>query len=125
MALSRNLGVAIIGCGEVAQTIHLPTLSLLSHLYTVHVACDVLLSLAEHCAKKFKIEKATTRVEDAWEDSRVNVVYVLCSDDSHESVARGALEGGKHVRIASTTIFSATHCVRFILLFTAVYMYLL
>ena len=38
---SKTLRVGIIGAGLVAQTIHLPVLSLLSHLYTVVAICEV------------------------------------------------------------------------------------
>ena len=74
MALSRQLGVGIIGAGEVAQVVHLPVLSLLSHLYTVHIVCDVSAKLAQHCATKFHVPKATTNPEEVFASSAVNVV---------------------------------------------------
>lgn len=37
----RVLRVGIVGAGEVSQVIHLPVLSLLSHLYTVTAICDL------------------------------------------------------------------------------------
>lgn len=35
------LRVGIIGAGEVAQVIHLPVLSMLSHLFTTTIICDI------------------------------------------------------------------------------------
>ena len=45
----RKLRVGIIGLGEVAQTIHLPTLSLLNNLYTNQAICDISPTLVAHC----------------------------------------------------------------------------
>jgi len=97
MALSRQLGVGIIGAGEVAQVVHLPVLSLLSHLYTVHIVCDVSAKLAQHCATKFHVPKATTNPEEVFASSAVNVVFVLTSDEYHETFTIQALQAGKHV----------------------------
>jgi len=38
---SNKLRIGIVGAGEVAQVIHLPTLALLSHLYEVTGVCDI------------------------------------------------------------------------------------
>lgn len=40
-AQERILRVGVIGAGEVAQVIHLPVLSLLSHLFTTTIICDI------------------------------------------------------------------------------------
>lgn len=40
-AMQKQLRVGVIGAGEVAQVIHLPVLSMLSHLYTVSIICDL------------------------------------------------------------------------------------
>jgi hypothetical protein len=37
----KRLRVGVLGAGEVAQVIHLPVLSLLTHLYTVEAICDI------------------------------------------------------------------------------------
>lgn len=37
----KILRVGIVGAGEVAQVIHLPVLSLLAHLYSVTIVCDL------------------------------------------------------------------------------------
>lgn len=40
-SMQKQLRVGIVGAGEVAQVIHLPVLSMLSHLYTVNIICDL------------------------------------------------------------------------------------
>lgn len=41
MAEGTRLRVGIVGAGGVAQIIHLPTLALMSHLFTTIAICDV------------------------------------------------------------------------------------
>jgi predicted dehydrogenase len=52
---SQPIRVGILGAGEVSQVVHLPTLSLLSHLYTVVGICDVSKEAVAHAQKKFHI----------------------------------------------------------------------
>lgn len=40
-AVQKHLRVGVVGAGEVAQVIHLPVLSMLSHLYTISIICDL------------------------------------------------------------------------------------
>ncbi|BGO97162.1 GFO_IDH_MocA domain-containing protein [Rhodotorula toruloides] len=93
------LRVGIVGCGEVAQTTHLPTLALLSHLYKVTALCDVSPGLLQHCATKFGIEKTYNDVSQLVKDPEVDVVFVLSADEYHASHAVAAADAGKHVFI--------------------------
>jgi predicted dehydrogenase len=99
MKSPRVLGVGIIGAGEVAQVIHLPTLSLLSHLYTLVAICDVSQNAATHCAKKFHIPKATTDPLEVIGLPEVDVVFNLTSDQFHAPYTIAALQAGKNVML--------------------------
>ncbi len=99
MKSTRVLGVGVIGAGEVAQVIHLPTLSLLSNLYTVVAICDVSKNAATHCAKKFHIPKATTDPYELISLSEVEVVLNLTSDQFHAPYTIAALQAGKNVML--------------------------
>lgn len=93
------LRVGVIGAGEVAQVIHLPTLSLLSHLYQVTSICDISAQTASHCATKFHIPKHTTNPSDIINDPTIDVVFILTSDEFHAVWAVAALQAGKNVMI--------------------------
>ncbi|CRG92783.1 hypothetical protein PISL3812_09850 [Talaromyces islandicus] len=93
------LRVGVIGAGEVAQVIHLPTLSLLSHLYQVVSVCDISAATASHCATKFHIPKHTTDPATIIDDPAIDVIFILTSDEFHAVWAVAALQAGKNVMI--------------------------
>ncbi|KAF1850047.1 NAD(P)-binding protein [Cucurbitaria berberidis CBS 394.84] len=93
------LRVGIIGAGEVAQCVHLPTLALLSHLYTVTAICDISQESVAHCSTKFNVPRTYSQSEDLCADPNVDVVFVLTSDEFHATQAITALQHDKHVLI--------------------------
>ncbi|KAL1625998.1 hypothetical protein SLS56_007056 [Neofusicoccum ribis] len=99
MSSPQKLRVGIIGAGEVAQVIHLPVLSLLSHLYSVTAVCDISAAAAAHCAAKFHIPHHTTDPAAVYASPAVDVVFILTSDEFHARHAVAALQAGKRVFI--------------------------
>jgi predicted dehydrogenase len=96
---SKVVQVGMIGAGDVAQIVHIPTLLLLSRQFKLVTICDVSKRTAEHCATKFGIPRATTNPDDIYNDPNIDVVFVLTSDDVHASCGVAALKAGKHVMI--------------------------
>jgi predicted dehydrogenase len=89
--------VGIIGAGEVAQTIHLPTLTALSHLYTLCAISDISPATASHCATKFHIPLYTTDPYTLFHHSSLDLIFILTSDQYHAPYAIAALRAGKNV----------------------------
>lgn len=54
---------------------------------------------AEHCAAKFHIPKSTIDPQEVFDNTNVDVVFVLTSDEFHEPYTVAALEKDKHVMI--------------------------
>ncbi|GAA6041310.1 hypothetical protein JCM8097_001332 [Rhodosporidiobolus ruineniae] len=96
---SLILRVGIVGCGEIAQTTHLPTFQLLSHLWKVVALCDVSPSSLEHCSTKFGIQKTYSDYDELVKDSEVDMVMILTADEYHAAYAVQAADAGKHVFI--------------------------
>ncbi|KAK4948073.1 hypothetical protein LTR10_013127 [Elasticomyces elasticus] len=96
---SRRLRVGVIGCGDVAQVVHLPTLQLLTHLYDTVAVCDVSAKTAAHCASVFHIPIATTDLQVLLDSPSIDVIVVLTSDEYHAPYAVAALHAGKHVMV--------------------------
>ncbi|TNY19796.1 hypothetical protein DMC30DRAFT_353342 [Rhodotorula diobovata] len=91
--------VGIVGCGEVAQTTHLPTLALLSHLFRVTALCDVSPGFLKHCAKKFGIRNTYSDYSALVKDPEVDLVMILTADEYHACIAVEAADAGKAVFI--------------------------
>jgi predicted dehydrogenase len=96
---TKILRVGIIGIGEVAQSIHLPTLALLSHLFTVVAICDISADALAHCSKKFHVPRIYESDEQLCADPEVDVVFILTSDEFHADQAVLALKHKKHVLV--------------------------
>lgn len=96
----RIVNVGIIGCGEVAQVVHLPTLSFMSDWFRITYLCDVSASALKHCATKLNNAPQTTRdPTELCASDQVDVVLVINSDEYHAAHAILALEHDKHVLV--------------------------
>ncbi|KAJ5718592.1 hypothetical protein N7488_004238 [Penicillium malachiteum] len=99
MPESRVLGVGIIGAGEVFQVCHGPCLLLLSHLFKIESICDLSATTVDHCATKFFIPHKTTTPQDVIDNPKVELVFVLTSDEIHAPLIHASLKSGKNVFI--------------------------
>ncbi|GAA5957229.1 hypothetical protein JCM3765_000398 [Sporobolomyces pararoseus] len=104
---SVPLRVAIAGCGEVAQVIHLPTLANLSHLYRVVALSDVSQNALSHCSSKWGIEKCYSDYYKMIKDAEFDVVFILTADEYHTPYAVAAADAGNAVFIEKP--MSLTH----------------
>jgi predicted dehydrogenase len=95
----KILSVGILGAGDVAQVVHIPTLVFLSRLFKIKTICDVSQKTADHCAAKFGIPNATSDANDIFKDPKIDVVFVLTSDEFHAPYSIAALQTGKHVLV--------------------------
>jgi predicted dehydrogenase len=96
----KVLNVGIIGCGEVAQVIHIPTLSFMSSWFRITYLCDVSSAALKHCAAKLhNVPKTTREPNDLCASDEVDVVLVVNSDEYHAAHAILALQHNKHVLV--------------------------
>jgi predicted dehydrogenase len=94
----------LIGCGVIAQVMHLHYLTELSDLFEIAAVCDVSLELAQACADRYGVPVATTD----WQELlglQIDAVMVL-TPGSHAPIAIAAAEAGKHVFIEKPLAFS-------------------
>ncbi|KAK7408948.1 hypothetical protein QQX98_008892 [Neonectria punicea] len=97
---TRVVNVGLIGCGEVAQTVHIPTLSFMSDWFQITHLCDISPASLKHCATKLNsLPKTTSDPAELCKSDQVEVVVVASSDEYHASHAILALEHGKHVLV--------------------------
>ncbi|KAE8329812.1 hypothetical protein BDV39DRAFT_191112 [Aspergillus sergii] len=95
----RVVQVGVIGGGDVAQIVHLPTFNFLSAFFKVRTICDVSLKTANHCASRFGISRTTTDPAEIFADSGIDAVVILTSDEFHAPYTVAALRAGKHVLV--------------------------
>lgn len=92
----RIVNVGVIGCGEIAQWMHLPFLTELPGFHVTAV-CDVSPVVTDHVARRFGVEQAFTDVQDLL--SEANVDAVVIATPIHSDPAIAAAEAGKHVLV--------------------------
>ncbi|KAL1844756.1 hypothetical protein VTK73DRAFT_1849 [Phialemonium thermophilum] len=96
--MSKIVNVGLIGCGEVAQVVHIPTLQLMSRWFRIAYLCDVSAAALEHCAARIGHGVKTTADPAALcASDDVDAVLVVNSDEYHASHAILALRHDKHV----------------------------
>ena len=92
--MTETIGVGVIGCGEIAQVMHLPVLEQLEEFETVAL-CDVSPSLVEALGSRYGVKRRFTAYNDLLECEQVDAV-VVCTYD-HAEIVRRAIDAGKHV----------------------------
>ncbi|KAL2358209.1 hypothetical protein BJ546DRAFT_1023797 [Cryomyces antarcticus] len=112
--VGRLFRVGIIGAGEVAQVIHLPTLQLLNHLYKIAIVCDISQQAVDFCKARHRIPEGTTDPYAVINHSSVDVILNLTSDEFHETYTIAALEAGKNVMIEKPLTLSLQSAERII-----------
>ncbi|KXJ97327.1 hypothetical protein Micbo1qcDRAFT_200035 [Microdochium bolleyi] len=96
----RILNVGLIGCGEIAQVVHIPTLGFLRACYQITYLCDVSDNALKHCAAGIASRPRTTRdPAELCASPDVDVVIVCSSDEYHAAHAVLALQNDKYVLI--------------------------
>ena len=92
----RRLRVGVVGCGGIAQMMHLPTLHERPDLFEVVGLAEVDPRTLEAVARRYPVPLATTDASALLHDPRVEAVLVL-SSGSHGAEATAALRAGRHV----------------------------
>lgn len=95
---ARILRVGIIGCGEVAQVVHIPTLNFLSHRYQITYLCDISRRALDHCVKKVPAPtpSVTSDPEEVCSSPDVDVVLIANADEYHVEHGLIALKHDKY-----------------------------
>lgn len=90
-----RLRIGVIGCGAIAQIMHLPDLTRRPDLFDVAAVCDLSPSLVEAVGDRFGVPKRVTAWPDLLEE-RLDAVLVLTPGD-HSQIAIDAAKSGHHV----------------------------
>src|SRR5687768_4821831 len=93
--------IGVIGCGSVMNGSYMPLAERLRWhgLCEVVMACDTSQERLKAASEKYNIPKRTDDYRDVINADEVDLVLVLTSMPQHGSIARAALEAGKHVLV--------------------------
>jgi predicted dehydrogenase len=99
-----RLRVGVIGCGLIAQVMHLPYLRELSDEFEIAALCDVSADALEACARDYNAARRFTDWR-ALLDEELDGVLILTSG-SHAPIALAAAERGLHMLVEKPMCFS-------------------
>jgi predicted dehydrogenase len=95
----HRLRVGFVGCGEVAQIMHWPSLYQLSDHYEVTALCDVSPLILEELGKHWNVRTLTTDHRELVKSPDVDAVLVSNPNAFHAEVTLDAIAAGKHVLV--------------------------
>lgn len=93
--MNERIRVGVVGCGLIAQVMHLPYLTELDDRFEVVAVCDLSEPVAIECARRYGVP----HVHTSWQDmlaEPLDAVMVLTSGD-HAPIAIAAARAGLHV----------------------------
>jgi predicted dehydrogenase len=97
--------IGVIGCGLIAQVMHLHYLNELSDRFELAAVCDISPGLAAGCAERFGVQRAHVEWESLLEDN-LDAVMILTSGD-HAPIALAAAHAGLHVFVEKPMALSS------------------
>ena len=99
-----RLRVGVIGCGTIAQIMHLPYLRQLSDRYEIAALCDLSPALVESVGEYYHVSRRYTDYRDLLA-ADLDAVIVLTAG-SHAPLALAALRAGKHALVEKPMCFT-------------------
>src|SRR5438128_3599048 len=102
--MAGRLRVGVIGCGLIAQVMHLHYLRELSDRFEIAAVCDVSDEVRAACAREYGVPEQVA----SWQEMLarpLDAVFVLTSG-SHAPIAIAAAKKGIHVMVEKPMCFS-------------------
>ena len=100
----ERIRMGVIGCGEIAQIMHLPFLTELRDLFEVRAVCDISPGLVETVGEIFDVPQRCTDYAEVLARGDVDAVAILTTD--HAPIALAAAEAGKHIFVEKPMCFT-------------------
>lgn len=95
----QRLRIGVVGCGEVAQIIHLPSLAQLADRFAVTALCDVSPAVLRAVGEQWRVPARLTDYRELLARDDVDAVLVANPHVFHAEVTLAAIAAGKHVLV--------------------------
>ncbi|MFL5801980.1 MAG: Gfo/Idh/MocA family protein [Roseiflexaceae bacterium] len=99
----ERIRMGVIGCGEIAQIMHLPFLTELRDLFELRAICDISPRLVETVGEIFHVPHRYIDYAELLARDDLDAVAILTSD--HAPVAIAAARAGKHIFVEKPMCF--------------------
>ncbi len=96
---NHKIRVGIVGCGEVTQIMHWPTLFQLADRFEVTALCDVSPLVLEELGRLWNINSLATNYRELVTRQDVDAVLIANPNAFHAEVVLDAIAAGKHVLV--------------------------
>jgi predicted dehydrogenase len=100
----KRLRMGLVGCGEIAQIMHLPFLTELRDLFEVRAVCDISPRLVETVGDLFHVPHRYTDYAGLLARDDLDAVAILTLN--HALIAIAAARAGKHIFVEKPMCFS-------------------
>jgi len=95
----QQLRLGIVGCGEVAQVIHLPSLHQCADRFAVTALCDVSAEVMNAVGDQWGIARRYQAYEDLLAQNDIDAVLIANPHAYHAEATLAAIAAGKHVLV--------------------------
>ncbi len=97
--MGQRIKIGIIGCGEVTQINHLPSLKFLEEFFEITALSDVSASVLEAVGNAHHVKQRFLEYRDLLASPDVDAVLITTPHAYHSEQTLAALEHGKHVLV--------------------------
>lgn len=92
----NKMKVAIIGCGRIANSAHIPAY-LKCEDVEIKYFCDIILEKAQKCVEKYGVGKAVEDYHEVLADPEIEAISICTPNMAHKFISIDALRAGKNV----------------------------
>jgi predicted dehydrogenase len=96
---ARRIRVGLVGCGEVTQIVHWPSLYHLADRYEVTALCDVSSTVLRELGTLWNVRNLTTDYRQLVARTDVDAVLIANPNAFHAEVTLAAIAAGKHILV--------------------------
>lgn len=106
-----RVNAALVGCGGIARSQHLPNLTRAPNL-SLQAVCDVNRAAAESAARDYHVPRVADSFEAVLTDPAIALVVVATKEDFQVPLTCQALAAGKHVYVEKPLAATPEDCAR-------------